>query len=152
MSFEITEKPDRKKATNTSTKRDKVNVPKYSKNQSFTQYVTKVEKFKLQFLKDKYQLLLDFLNDWLKYDEECKLKSLTEFKNIQKSDLLNDNNHNQKIIRDYNVKIEQFFNIKYKADNKQDIIYLVTRMLTSINYKFIFKDLDDDVLVTIIQK
>ncbi|AYV82128.1 MAG: hypothetical protein Homavirus9_10 [Homavirus sp.] len=125
------------------------NIPKYNNDESFAKYVKRVEKYKLNLLKTKYQLIIDFINDWLKYENKYKIKSLTEFKNMLRSDLLSDNLHNQKIICKYNKQIGALFNMNFK---NPDIMYLVTRMLSMINYKFQFKDTKTDTYCSIIQK
>lgn len=124
-------------------------IPKFNNNESFAKYVNRVEKYKLNLIKAKYQLIIDFINDWLNYEDKCKIKSLTEFKNILRSDLLSDNIHNQKVICEYNKQIGKVFNINYK---NPDIIFLVTRMLSIINYKFQFKDILNDTYCSIVTK
>ena len=131
----------------------KLQVPKYNENESIAKYKTRVEKYKMELAKNKYQLILNFINDWLEYDDRCKIKSLTEFKNISKSESLSNNKHNKKIIEKYSESINNVFGINYK---NPDIIYLLTRMLSSINYKLYSKDVvnsktkHDDQLYTIL--
>jgi hypothetical protein len=116
-----------------------INVPKYNKNESLAKYVNRVEKYKFSLIKLKYQLVLNFINDLLNCD--TKIKTLIDFKNISHNELLSDKTHVKNIIEKYQEEINQTFNFKYK---NPDIIFLITRMLSGINYKLITKKYNTD--------
>jgi len=114
-----------------------MNPPTYE-NESITKYLQKVESYKEYLIKDKYCIILNFVNDWLKLSNKLRLKSLTEFKNIAETDLINDD-HNQDIIEKHRDKIQTIINLSLSVntagqDDNNFMILLVSKMLSSIGY------------------
>lgn len=121
-----------------------IQVPVYDRNESVTAYLRRVEEYKLLVKKEKYDIVLEFINKWLKYTtEETKIKSLTDFKNILEEDLLKDKKNNIQVINQYAEKFKELFEIESVNINKDDastclsdkyIIYLFSKVLLSFGY------------------
>ena len=123
-------------------------IPNYEHNMSIYDYNQQIEQFKLAFFNDKYNLILKFINVWLDSDETYKLKTLREFKNISKSYLLRNLEHNKEILRKYSKEIKEKLNLKcninYTDNDKIKIkdgyiLYFISRALNKIDYKFSIK-------------
>ncbi len=121
-----------------------VPVPKWDASKmTITQYLRHVEKYELYLKREKYNIILDFINQWLKYESKnAKLKSLTEFKDIRQKVLLEDEKHNRDILRTNSENLKKVFNCNFTIDEDTDsdditdkyIIYVVTKMLSAINF------------------
>jgi hypothetical protein len=116
----------------------KLQVPEYTDQESFAKYTKRIEKYTRSLQTAKYQLIVDFLNDWVQFDDSCKIKSLIQFKKVPRSSLTSNTKHNEKVIKKYNKKIKKVFKLEYK---NPDIMYLATRMLCAVDYKFQFIDI-----------
>nr|QBK88439.1 MAG: hypothetical protein LCMiAC01_01160 [Mimivirus LCMiAC01] len=141
-------------------------IPEYKPHMTMYEYNLQVEQFKLALLKDKYNLVLRFINNWLYYDKKNKgstrrqlqsnqpyrlpvgqLKTLREFKNISESYLLRNLKHNRKMLRKYSKEIKQTLNFEFSIDDDTDseeikdsyILYFISRALDKIGYKFSMK-------------
>ena len=106
-------------------------------------YMKRVDKYNdVTIKKERYNMMLDFINKWLNYDKKYQLKSLKEFKNISESTLLHDLKHNRNILRKYGTQIKEKFKFKFNIDDETDsddikdryILYFVSRALNSIGY------------------
>lgn len=119
-----------------------IQVPKYDGKESLTKYLRRVDAFKLKLQEDKYRLLLNFINDWLKLSKEFKLKSLGDFINMEESILLKDPSHNRDILRKYSDTIIKKLNVKFDVDedtlsddiDDKYIITFLSKALTSIDF------------------
>jgi len=133
----------------------KIKAPIYDTTESLTQYLRKVENFELQLKKEKYDFLLEFINKWLKLDDNIKLQSLCSFRNIYENKLLSDITHNNNILKMYSSKIKCILNINIDdidIENIKDkyIIYFIRKALTTINYKLKCKTIDNKKIYSII--
>ena len=115
-------------------------TPVYNEKETINQYLRKVQIFEINLKKAKYQLILDFINDWLENDEFDKFSSLKEFSKIKKDTLFKSSEHNEKIIKEYTPRIKKIFNIKYTPKKDDSIIQLLSKMLIKIDYKLINYD------------
>ena len=66
----------------------------YDDNESITQYMRRVEKFKESLVNDRYNKLVEFVNKWLKLKSKNKISALTEFRWITEETLLDDEENN----------------------------------------------------------
>lgn len=152
-------------ATNKSDNKSKVSekntpkVPTYDDNMSIKEYLDQVEKYELFLRKEKYNVLLDFINKWLKYTSHgSKLRSLTEFTNISEKKLLADKKHNRKILRENTENIKKVFhldNLNIDEETASDeitdkyIIYIVSKLLSLIEYTLSYRIKSHDTFYTI---
>lgn len=131
-------------------------VPEYNNKETVNQYMKRVEKYKIQLLQSKYDVILNFVNDWT----ENKYEALSEFKNIQEKILLKNNKHNRDIVRKYSDIFRDKFDIDLSFDMETDsdeindkyIIYLLMKMLVLINYTLSKKEFNNKLLYTIRKK
>lgn len=138
-----------------------MSVPKINDDEDITSYLKRLEEYKLSLIQEKYTVLLEFINFWL----GKSFKSLSEFKNISETVLLKDLKHNRKTLRTFSKKLNKIFNKTFSVEDDTDsdditdkyIIYVLTKLLVSINYSLIskkvsYKGIPDSILYTIHQK
>lgn len=138
-----------------------MSVPKINDGEEITSYLKRLEEYKLSLIQEKYSVLLDFVNFWL----DKSFKSLSEFKNIPETTLLKDLKHNRKTLRTFSKKLTKIFSKTFSVDDDTDsdditdkyIIYVLTKLLVSINYsltskKIPSKDSSEILLYSIRQK
>lgn len=131
-------------------------VPKYNGG-SITQYIKKVQEFEIKLKEEKYNLVLQFVNDWLDFPNEYKLKSLTEFKGMEQDELLKDAKHNRRILRRHSNKIVKKLNVTFNVDDDTAsdeikdnyILYFLSRSLTKIGYSLTMRKVDNKNYFTI---
>ena len=130
-------------------------VPLYDGKESINKYMRRVEKYRDYMMKDKYNLILEFINEWL----DVEFNSLTQFKSINENKLLKDKKHNRDLIRKYCQLFVDKFNTQLSVDEETDseeindkyIIYLLMKMLNYIDYGLTKKELKTNILYTIIK-
>lgn len=112
----------------------KLEVPVYNESMSYCKYLRMVEKYNIKINMEKYDLILTIINEWLKLKDNTKLQELTEFKNMDKSDLLSNNSYD--ILIKYQEKIKNIFGIDLKLDvkKKEYIFFVLRKLLSNINY------------------
>lgn len=127
--------------------------PTYNPNKSISNFINKSEKYLLELQKEKYKLILQFINEWL----NKSLKSLSEFKYINEKVLLKNPTYNLKILKKYIPLINDTFEIKLNVDENFDvntihnkyIINLLNHMLKFIKYDLIKHKKDNKKYYTI---
>lgn len=132
-------------------------IPKYDGKESITKYMRRVETFKLKLVEDKYNLLLDFINEFLGLIDNNRLKSLTDFKNMSETRLLKDPRNNRKVLRKYSDDIINRLQVKFNVEDDTDsdeikdkyILYFLSKSLVSINYSLTYRKYKDEVYYTI---
>jgi hypothetical protein len=132
-----------------------IEIPTYNINESVTNYMKKVEKYKNYILKEKYIIILNFLNEWT----EGNYKSLTDFKNINEYILLKDKKHNNKIVKKYSEIFEKKLNVDLSVDAETDsdditdkyIILILQKVLNYLDY-YLSKTLFDNKIFYSIKK
>lgn len=110
--------------------------------ESISQFLRRADEFKINMQKEKYELILNILNEIFKISEDSKLKSILKFKNISEKRILNDVANNKLIIKKYVDQVSQKLNIKFdvKPDTPDEkitdsyIIYFLEHILANINY------------------
>ena len=114
-------------------------------DESLSNYLLKVEQYKMDINKKKYDIILNFVNDMLELDG--KLKSLTNFKYIKEADIIGDLERNKEIIKKYKKDIHDNFKIELKYKNMEKnpmyIINNLRKILKNINYKLCSKKVSD---------
>jgi len=128
-------------------------VPVYNGKESINKYMQRVEKYKSYFIKDKYDIILKFINEWLNTTHD----SLAKFKNINETTLLKNNKHNRDIVRKYCDVFQKKFNVDLSIDeetsseeiNDKYIIYLLMKMLNLIEYSLTKKEFNKKTYYTI---
>lgn len=130
-------------------------VPVYDGKESINKYMRRVEKYIDDMMKDKYNLILQFINEWL----GVEFNSLTQFKSINEKKLLKNKKHNRDLIRKYCQLFVDKFNTHLSVDEETDseeindkyIIYLLKKMLNFIDYGLSKKELSINILYSIIK-
>lgn len=132
-----------------------MNPPIYNPKKSINTYINKVEKYMMTIQQNKYNVILNFVNEWL----NINLQSLTEFKNIREQTLLKNLDHNNNIIKKYipifNSTFEIELNIKENDDNEIiDNKYIINLLkyvlkLLKLNYNLIKINKNNIIVYTI---
>jgi hypothetical protein len=134
---------------------EKLQFPIYDGKESITKYFQRVEKFKILVFKDKYSVILKFVNEWLQSD----FSSLYSFKNQLEDDLLKNEKHNRDVCRLYSNIFKNKFGTDLTVDLDTDsdeikdkyIIYLLMKMLQSIEYTLFKREISNKTYYTIIK-
>lgn len=135
-----------------------IKVPVFD-GKSDAKFMRDVENFRKKLINEKYAMILEFINEWLKLNE-VKLTSLTQFKNMKETDILSDGHHNRVVLRKYVELFEKKFNISLSIDSNTDsdeindnyILYVLTRVLRSIGYSLNKYPKNNNIFYTIILK
>ena len=135
-----------------------MNPPKYNPKESINKYINKAEDYMMQMQQNKYNVILNFINDWL----NINLKSLTEFKNIKEQTLLKNTDHNKNIIKKYIPIFNSTFDIELniKENDDDEIIddkYIINLLkyvlkLLKLNYDLIKINKNNIITYTIKKK
>lgn len=128
-------------------------VPVYNAGESINKYIQRVEKYKAYIIRDKYNVILEFVNEWL----NTTYSSLAQFKNINETALLKNDKHNRAVVRKYSDIFEKKFNTELSVDdetcseeiNDRYIIYLLMKMLHLIEYSLNKKEFNKKTYYTI---
>lgn len=145
-------------------------VPIIKDNESVNDYLRRVEKYKHSIINEKYNILLNFLNSWLKLQDNTKRNSLTQFRNISEYNLFRDQKNNTKLLNEYKDKFKKVFDIdveyndtikkeKDKKDSKPEydcykpnyILSVFSNSIKLIDYKLIKIKKGDNNYYSIIQ-
>jgi hypothetical protein len=153
------EKYTKKKEMNTTGKKV-IPIPKYNGNESLTKYMRRLEDYKIMVNQERYNIILDFVNSWLKLEDINKYTSLMEFKDITERRLLIDLKHNRKLLRDHSDRIINELGITISVDEEtasdeitdKYIITFLTKALASIDYTLTHKSTARNVFYTIKSK
>jgi Zn-dependent oligopeptidase len=109
--------------------------------------IVSVNKLITNVNKEKYNLLLSFINELLK-PEKLYLK-ITQFKNINQS-VLQPTDDNLQIINDY---INKFTQIGFKLNIKnKNPIYIIKHISNKLGYSFVKKEYNNICYYTILYK
>lgn len=130
--------------------------PTYDGKESVNKYLRRVEKYKIFVLEEKYNLILEFVNSWLKTNYTC----LTDLKNYSETDMLKDPKFNRTIVRKYCEIFQEKFDINLSVGIETDsddindtyIIYVLIKMLGLIGYYLFKKHLNNKILYSIRKK
>lgn len=128
-------------------------VPVYNESIPYCKYLRMLEKYKIQKSEEKYNLILTILNDWLKLDKDTRLTELTQFKDMDKSDLLL-NNSGYTILVKYQEKIKNIFELDLNLNikKKEYIFFVLKKLLANIDYTLSSKEGELDTLLYTIYK
>lgn len=120
-------------------------VPKFKRGESITTYMRRVEEYQVLVIQEKYDLLLDFVNEWLNLKDDDKITALTQFMKISEKSLLSDAKRNRDTLRKFSDKIIEKLNPDFSVDDEtasdeiddKYIIHFFRRSCVAINYKLV---------------
>lgn len=139
-------------------KKTKIEPPIYDGKESIPSYTRRIEAYKASIKFEKYDIILDFINEWL--NQEKKLTSLSDFKNVSEKLLLKDPKHNRDLLRKHSNNLIKNFNVNSSIEDDTDsddindsyIIYFVTKILNYFGYSMIAKIMNETKYYTIKMK
>ena len=129
-----------------------IEPPKYDESMSFSKYARLVEKYKIKVNEQKYNLILDMINDWLELKDKDRLTELTGFKQMDESDLLEHDGHAILIKYQEKIKVILEIDMKLNSKNKKYIFFVLIKALNKIDYRLTSRQSDDGILYTIYKK
>lgn len=124
--------------------------PEYDGKESFSQYMRKFNEYMVSLEKDKYDIILEFINEWIS-PLKLKFKKLTDFKNMEVDKLIKDEKHCHKLLRKYTKIFSEKFKVNTSIDEETEsddikthyIIYFATKILKLINFSLVSKVIKD---------
>lgn len=136
------------------------NFPIFDGKESLTHFIRRVKDFELQVLKEKYDLILEFVNELM--NKEKKYISLTEFINEPDHIITSNVRHNKKVINIYKDKLAKVLNINVleltcitseedTIESSFTIIFL-KKIINSINFSLVSRIVDDKIYYSIKNK
>ena len=133
---------------------DKLEFPLFDGKETLTQFMRRVNDFDLRNKKPKYDIILEFVNVLT----NSKYTSLTEFMNVPNSKIIN----NKKIMDQYSTKLSKILNIDIleltkittseDEEQEQEIIIFLKKILSSIEYSLVSKNIDNKIIYSIKNK
>lgn len=114
--------------------------------ETINQYVRRVEKYKIIILKEKYDMVLNFVNDLLNLDQDTQYESLTKFTNVKESILLKNEKHNRNVMDKCCELFKNKFQIDLVGDN---IITFITGLLSLIDYTLVKREFKNEFIYSI---
>lgn len=135
---------------------DEIEIPTYDGKESINKYIRKVERYKNRILEEKYNIILEFFNVWI----GTEYNALTDFKNISENILFSNAKNNRSIVRKYSDIFQNRFSVDLSVGIETDsdeindryIIYLAMKMLGTIEYSLIKKEIRGKYAYTIKKK
>ena len=115
---------------------------------SYEDYLEKVDQFKIQLNKSRYNAILDFLNSLLMLKGKQKYTRLSEFKNISSKYIFH-KSWSKLFIAHCDPLFATFGFKKIKKLTETSLITLLRKSLTAIDYKLISHSKDDDIFYSI---
>lgn len=91
-----------------------VKTIEYDGEESIEEYIRRVEEYKVKIITEKYDVVLNFLNELLKLGSVHKFKSLREFKRIKEEDICKNSSHNLEVIQKYSKKFKKKLGLTFK--------------------------------------
>jgi len=123
----------------------------YDGKESIVSYMKKLNNYKSKLYEHEYNLILNFINEWLNKD----LKSITDFKKISLSSLLINKELNINLINKYAVLFNKSFNLSINIDDliKKDdgIMFMFFKIIKKIDYKIIKYKSSNDILFSVVK-
>lgn len=137
--------------------------------ETVSEYLKKLEEYQLKEATEKYELVLEFVNDLLDLKDKEKLKSLRDFKKLLEEDICKNKTHNFKIIKNYiksfkskldlTIKLKKKKNsdsdddeVSQEVENDRDSIFVITvlqRVTRTIGFKLISKKIGSNIYYSI---
>jgi hypothetical protein len=112
-----------------------MNIPIYKDGDSIVEYMKKVEKFTFQMNQHKYDVVLDFINEFF----EKKYTSVLQFKYISENTLDKQTNKNKHIAEKYIPLFKDKLNVNIgdldKLNEPTHIVFILNKITNAINYK-----------------
>jgi hypothetical protein len=87
-----------------------IELPEFKDGDSIGQFAEKVRLYEVAVKRERYNIILGFLNEWL-VPYKINLKSLLEFRGISESTIDKHTEHNKKTIKTNTVDIKKRLNI-----------------------------------------
>ena len=131
----------------------------FTSEETATEFLKKLENFKIQDIKKKYNVLLQLINDILDLDEISQFKSFATFKNITIDDLEAREEIIENVLDKLNVQIKENFNTdimklwkhSLEVSKTQAFVKILATLLRKIKYKIILNKYKDKTFIKIVQ-
>ena len=125
-----------------------MSIPIYDSTKSYSAYLNEFARYEMEIKKEKYNKILDFLNDVVK-PVGLSYKTLSDFKNISETRITVNEEHNIKIIEKHkkilfeSLKITKEFTTDSDEDYEEDTILRFFKLiLRKIDFKVLIRKTD----------
>jgi hypothetical protein len=114
-----------------------LNTPRFDPAKGFGSFFLEMGKYQKQLDAPKKQAIIDYINEWMNYKGDEKLKSLTFFRNKYVEYLPNDQKSKKFLIKNFE-KYNQLFklDLEYNEElfTKYNVLYMLKLMLKEIEF------------------
>jgi hypothetical protein len=114
-----------------------LNTPRFDPSKGFGSFFLEMGKYQKQLDAPKKQAILDYINEWMNYKKEDKIKSLTYFRNKYVENLPNDDKSKKFLIKNFEKYNELFkLDLEYNEElfTKYNVLYMLKLMLKHIEF------------------
>jgi len=109
---------------------------------SLKRRMEKINDMIMSLKQDKFDLLLEFINKWLKLTGKDSLRELTKFRYISERDLIKNKKYNCNLVREYADKFKDVFGLNLSIDStspnntikKKYILHIIRKSLKYVNH------------------
>jgi hypothetical protein len=111
--------------------------PRFDPAKGFGHFFMQIGKFQKEKDAPKKQAILDYINEWMNYKGDEKLKSLTFFHNKYVEYLPNDDKSKKFLIKNFEKYNEMFkLELEYNEElfTKYNVLYMLKLMLKQIDF------------------
>ncbi len=113
------------------------NMPRFDPSKGFGHFFLEMGKFQKQKDAPKKKAIIEFINEWMNYKGNEKLKSLTFFRNKYVETLPNDEKSKKFLIKNFEKYNEMFkLDLEYNEElfTKYNVLYMLKLMLREIEF------------------
>jgi molecular chaperone GrpE (heat shock protein) len=113
-------------------------TPLYTPDISLAEYQRRLEDYRISIDQNKYDVILNFINDLLDLEDNVKYKNLRNIR-LNISNLENKKEHITDTVLKYQEELENTFNITVNPDKKniKYALYILSKILKVLDYKMI---------------
>jgi hypothetical protein len=113
------------------------NMPRFDPSKGFGHFFLQMGKFQKEKDAPKKKAIIDFINEWMDYKNDEKIKSLTYFRNKYVETLPNDEKSKKFLIKNFEKYNEMFnLDLEYNEElfTKYNVLYMLKLMLREIEF------------------
>lgn len=135
---------------------DLLEPPIYDGKESMNSFLMRAKDYAYKVKEQKSNKIIEFINAWLG-EYKININSLSEFKNINYSTVMENARHNKKTYKKFHKSLSKYFemseseeeDISTESIEEEKIINLLRHVLRKIDYSLIKKEIGGKIKMTI---